>query len=56
MSKIIKIGRTSFNVDEIKKLTFDEFKCFFVGKLDADIAQVYEQITKKKAKAKAKKK
>ena len=56
MSKIIKIGRTSFDVDEIKKLTFDEFKCFFVGKLDSDIAQVYEQITKKKAKAKAKKK
>jgi len=39
MAKFIKLGRTSFNVDEIKKLTFEEFKGFFMGKLDVDMAE-----------------
>lgn len=56
MAKYIRLGRTAFNIDEVKKLTFEEFKSLFIGKLDVDIAQAYEQITKKKAKAKAKKK
>jgi hypothetical protein len=56
MARFIKLGRTSFNVDEIKKLTFEEFKGFFMGKLDVDMAEAYEQITKKKAKSKGKKK
>ncbi len=50
----MKIGNTSFNVEEMKKLSFEEFSAQFKGKLHAPkermtFEQVYEKVTGKKA-------
>lgn len=47
----MRIGNTSFNVEAIKKMSFDEFSKMFKGQLVAPkktLEQVYEEITGKK--------
>ena len=57
MAKFIKLGRTSFNVDEVKKLSFEQFKGIFKGKLHGvDISEAYEKLTGKKAVSKPERK
>lgn len=47
----MKIGNTSFDVEEMKKLTFEEFKKQFRGKVYAPgltLEEVYTKVTGKK--------
>jgi len=47
----MKIGNASFNVEAVKKMSFDEFSATFKGKLFAPnktLEQVYEEVTGRK--------
>lgn len=49
----IKIGRTSFNPEAIKAMTYDEFFATFKGKLDIPADVAYFKITGVKPDVKA---
>ena len=43
----MKIGNTSYNVEAIKAMSFDDFKKQFRGLIDTDLKETYKQLTGK---------